>query len=45
MASFSGQGPFAAFLLERGANPNAADAGYTALHTAVSRGDLELGSE
>ena len=42
MASFSGQGKFAAFLLERGADPNAADAGYTALHTAVSRGDLEL---
>ena len=42
MASFSGQGRFAAFLLERGANLNAAAAGYTALHTAVSRGDLEL---
>ena len=42
MASFSGQGQFAAFLLERGANPNAADAGYAALHTAVSRGDLDL---
>ena len=42
MASFSGQGKFAAFLLEHGANPNAAAAGYTALHTAVSRGDLEL---
>ena len=42
MASFSGQGEFAAFLLERGADPNAAAAGYSALHTAVSRGDLEL---
>ena len=42
LASFSNQGRFAAFLLERGADPNAADAGYTALHTAVSRGDLEL---
>ena len=41
-ASFSGQGELAAFLLERGANPNAADAGYTALHTAVLRGDLRL---
>ena len=41
-ASFSDQGKFAAFLLERGANPNAAGAGYTALHTAVLRGDLEL---
>jgi ankyrin repeat protein len=42
IASFSGQGKFAAFLLEQGADPNNADAGYTALHTAVSRGDLEL---
>ena len=42
IASFSGQGHLAAFLLERGANPNAAAAGYTALHTAVSRGDLGL---
>lgn len=42
IASFSGQGELAAFLLERGANPNAAAAGYTALHTAVSRGDLKL---
>jgi ankyrin repeat protein len=41
-ASFSGQGRFAAFLLERGANPNDAGAGYAALHTAVLRGDLEL---
>ena len=41
MASFSGQGELAAFLLERGAKPNAA-AGYTALHTAVLRGDLDL---
>ena len=42
MASFSGQGKLAAFLLERGADPNDATAGYTALHTAVLRGDLEL---
>jgi ankyrin repeat protein len=42
IASFSDQGRFAAFLLERGADPNAADAGYSALHTAVLRGDLEL---
>jgi ankyrin repeat protein len=41
-ASFSGQGKFAAFLLERGANPNDASAGYAALHTAVLRGDPEL---
>ena len=42
LASFSGQGKFAAFLLERGADPGAADAGYTALHTAVVRGDPNL---
>ena len=42
LASFSDQGKFAAYLLERGADPDSADAGYTALHTAVSRGDVEL---
>jgi ankyrin repeat protein len=42
IASFSDQGKFAAFLLERGANSNAAGAGYAALHAAVLRGDLEL---
>ena len=42
LASFSDQGKFAAYLLERGADPDSADAGYTALHTAVSRGDAEL---
>jgi ankyrin repeat protein len=42
IASFSDQGRFAAFLLERGADANAAGAGYSALHTAVLRGDLEL---
>ena len=42
IASFSGQGELAELLLERGANPNDAEAGYTALHTAVSRGDLDL---
>jgi len=41
-ASFSGQGAFAAFLLDRGANPNDTTAGYAALHAAVLRGDLEL---
>jgi len=29
-------------LLEKGADPNAAAVGYTALHTAVLRGDLDL---
>ena len=42
LASFSGQGAFARFLLDRGADPHADAAGYTALHTAVSRGDLAL---
>ena len=42
IASFSDQGRFAAFLLERGADANAAGAGYSALHTAVLRGDLAL---
>ena len=42
MASYSGHGDLAALLLNKDANPNAADAGYVALHTAVLRGDLEL---
>ena len=42
VAAHSGQGAVGAFLLEQGADPNAADAGYTALHPAVLRGDLEL---
>ncbi len=42
MASYSGHGDVAAFLLSKDANPNAADVGYTALHTAVLRGDAEL---
>jgi uncharacterized protein len=42
MASYSGHGEFAAWLLTKDANPNSADAGYTALHTAVLRGDIEL---
>ncbi len=42
VASHSGHRALAAFLLEEGADPNAAGAGYTALHAAVLRGDLEL---
>ena len=42
LASYSGHGDVAASLLNKDANPNASDAGYTALHTAVLRGDLEL---
>jgi ankyrin repeat protein len=42
LASYSGHGDVVAFLLSKDASPNAADAGYTALHTAVLRGDVEL---
>lgn len=42
IAAHSGQGPLAELLLERGANPNADGAGYTVLHAAVLRGDLQL---
>ena len=42
VAAHSGHGPFAALLLEKGAEPNAAHAGYSALHAAVLRGDVAL---
>jgi ankyrin repeat protein len=42
IAAHSGNGPFAMFLLEHGADPNAAAAGYAPLHAAVLRGDLAL---
>jgi ankyrin repeat protein len=42
VAAHSGNGAFAKLLLEKGADPNAAGAGYTALHAAVLRGDLDL---
>ena len=42
LAALSGHGALASFLLERGADPNAAAAGYTPLHAAVLRGDLNL---
>jgi ankyrin repeat protein len=42
LAAHSGQGPVAEFLLEKGADPNNAEIGYTALHAAVLRGDLSL---
>jgi ankyrin repeat protein len=42
VAAHSGHGAFATFLLERGANVNADGAGYTVLHAAVLRGDLDL---
>ena len=37
MAAHSGHGAFAATLLDEGADPNAAGAGYTGLHSAASR--------
>ena len=42
VAAHSGHGSFAQMLLERGADPNAAGAGYAALHAAVLRGDVGL---
>ncbi len=40
VAAFSGHSPVARVLLDRGADPNAAGAGYSALHAAALRGDL-----
>ena len=42
LAAMSGHGQFAAFLLDRGADPDAAGAGYTALHAAVLQSDPDL---
>jgi ankyrin repeat protein len=42
VAAHSAQRALALLLLDKGADPNAAEAGYTALHAAVLRGDLEL---
>ena len=42
VAAHSGHGDVAAFLLEQGADPNAADAGYTALHAAILHKDATL---
>ena len=41
VAAFSGHGAFASWLLDEGADPNAAGGGYTALHAATLRSDLE----
>jgi ankyrin repeat protein len=41
LATFNGNGPAARTLLEAGADPNASAAGYTALHAAALRGDVE----
>ena len=42
VAAHSGNGAVGAVLVERGADVNSADAGYTALHAAILRGDLPL---
>jgi ankyrin repeat protein len=42
LAAHSGHRALAAYLLEEGADPHAAGAGYTALHAAVLRGDAPL---
>ena len=42
VATHSGHRALAQFLLDQGANPNAAIAGYTALHAAVLQGDLKV---
>jgi ankyrin repeat protein len=42
MAAHSGHGTLAAALLDRGADPNAAGAGYAPIHAAVLRGDHDL---
>ncbi len=42
LAVYSGQGPVGILLLDRGADPNVAEIGYTALHAAVLRSQLDL---
>ncbi len=42
IAAHSGHGPLGIYLLKQGADPNAAGAGYTALHAATLRGQVEL---
>ena len=42
VAAHSGHRPLVELLLAEGANPNAAAAGYTALHAAVLQGDLRM---
>jgi len=41
MAALSGHGAVARLLLEEGADPNSAGGGYTAMHAAVLRSDLD----
>ena len=42
IAAHSAHGPLAIYLLEQGADPNTAGAGYTALHAAVLRSQVQL---
>lgn len=42
VAVYGGHSTFAAFLLDHGADANDSQAGYTALHLAAARGDLDL---
>jgi ankyrin repeat protein len=42
LASHSGEGEFADFLLDEGADPSQMEAGYNALHAAILRGDERL---
>jgi ankyrin repeat protein len=42
LAAHSGHGALGAFLLQKGADPNAAGAGYAPLHAAILRRDVEL---
>ena len=42
MAAHAGHRDLVEFLLERGANPNADGAGFTALHAAIMRRDLKM---
>jgi ankyrin repeat protein len=42
MAAHAGHREVVAFLLERGANPNADAAGFSALHAAIMRRDLKM---
>ena len=42
LAAHSGAGGVAALLLQKGADPNAFGSGYTALHAAILKSDLDL---
>jgi ankyrin repeat protein len=42
VAAFSNEAAVGRLLLDRGATPNAADAGYSALHAAILRGNFDL---